>query len=108
MYMNLNRTGTKKNSSRVLTEDSSENLMKKRETSYLPERAVEEMKTVRLNRLITLLMNEHYHQCDETTWNVIMDGRPAGSKSFIWIHTTSELCECNPIIIFAYERTHTS
>ena len=55
--------------------------------------------------LITLLMNEHYYQCDETTWNVIMDGRPAGSKSFIWLHTTSELCECNPIIIFAYEMT---
>lgn len=55
--------------------------------------------------LITLLMNEQYHQCDETTWSVIMDGRPAGSKSFIWLHTTSELCECNPIIIFAYEMT---
>ena len=55
--------------------------------------------------LITLLMNEQYHQCDETTWSVIMDGRPAGSKSFVWLHTTSELCECNPIIIFAYEMT---
>lgn len=55
--------------------------------------------------LITLLMDEHYHQCDETTWNVICDERPAGSKSYIWLHTTSELCECNPIIIFAYELT---
>ncbi len=43
--------------------------------------------------LITLLMDEHYHQCDETTWKVIMDGRPAGSKSFIWLHATSELCQ---------------
>ena len=55
--------------------------------------------------LITLLMDERYHQCDETTWNVINDGRPAGSKSYVWLHATSELCECNPIIIFAYELT---
>lgn len=44
-------------------------------------------------------------QHDETTLRVINDGRKAGSKSFMWVHKTSELYEGNPIVIFAYELT---
>lgn len=55
--------------------------------------------------LIECLMDVHYHQADETTYQTIMDGRPAGAKSYIWVHKTSELCECNPIVIYSYERT---
>ena len=44
-------------------------------------------------------------QHDETTLQVIRDGRLAGWKSFMWVHMTSELYEGNPIILFAYELT---
>ena len=44
-------------------------------------------------------------QHDETTLQVIRDGRKAGRKSYMWLHTTSELYEGNPIIVFAYELT---
>lgn len=51
------------------------------------------------------LMEEYYHQCDETTLRVIHDGRRAGAKSYLWVHSTSELLECPPIILFCYELT---
>lgn len=46
-----------------------------------------------------------YHQCDETTLLVNKDGRSAGSKSYVWVHITSELMDVNPIILFSYELT---
>ncbi len=46
-----------------------------------------------------------YHQCDETPLRVLRDGRPAGAKSYMWIHITSELLEVPPIILFCYELT---
>jgi hypothetical protein len=47
-----------------------------------------------------------YIQNDETTLQVINDGREAGRLSYMWVHMTSELCEeINPIVIFAYEMT---
>lgn len=55
--------------------------------------------------LIEKLCESDYQQCDETTYQVINDGRKAGAKSYIWVHRTSELCDCDPIIIYAYELT---
>lgn len=47
-----------------------------------------------------------YIQNDETTLQVINDGRKAGRLSYMWVHMTSELCEeVSPIVIFAYEMT---
>ena len=46
-----------------------------------------------------------YQQCDETTYMVIHDDRPAGSKSFIWAHRTSELLDGPAIIVYCYEKT---
>ena len=47
-----------------------------------------------------------YIQNDETTLQVIHDGRKAGRLSYMWIHMTSELCDdVNPIVIFSYEMT---
>ena len=46
-----------------------------------------------------------YHQCDETTLLVNNDGRVAGSKSYLWVHITSELLNIHPIILFCYELT---
>ena len=51
-----------------------------------------------------LLMRDH-NQCDETTYEVICDDRKAGSKSYIWVHTTSELDLGNPIIVYTFELT---
>lgn len=52
-----------------------------------------------------LLLCISYHQCDETTLRVNKDGRKAGSKSYIWVHITSELLDAGPIIFFCYELT---
>jgi len=55
--------------------------------------------------LLVKLLAVPYHQCDETTFLVNKDGRPAGRKSYMWVHTTSELSEENPVIMFCYEPT---
>ena len=57
------------------------------------------------DRLQELMMEIPYHQCDETTLRVNRDGRHAGSKSYVWVHITSELYDTNPIILFCYELT---
>jgi hypothetical protein len=55
--------------------------------------------------LKSLMLAIPYHQCDETTLLVNNDGRPAGSKSYLWLHITSELLNTHPIILFCYELT---
>lgn len=57
------------------------------------------------DRMQELMMKIPYHQCDETTLRVNNDGRATGSKSFMWVHITSELADCDPIILFCYEMT---
>ncbi len=52
-----------------------------------------------------LLLQQPYHQCDETTLRVIRDGRKAGSKSYIWLHMTSEMLDVHPIVLYCYEMT---
>ena len=49
-----------------------------------------------------------YQQCDETTYLVINDGRAAGTKSFIWVHRTSELLDGPAIIVYCYEKTRSA
>lgn len=46
-----------------------------------------------------------YHNCDETYLQVLRDGRTPGTKGFLWVHSTGELYDGNPIIIFIYEQT---
>ena len=55
--------------------------------------------------MATLLCMRSYNQCDETPFEVILDGRKAGTKSFVWVHTTSELDPDHPIIVFRFELT---
>lgn len=55
--------------------------------------------------LTELMLECVYHQCDETYILVNRDGRAAGTKGFLWVHSTSELASCNPIILFFYEAT---
>lgn len=50
-----------------------------------------------------------YIQNDETTLQVINDGRNPGRQSYMWVHMTSELCsDVNPIILFAFELTRSA
>lgn len=55
--------------------------------------------------ICTQLRTSTYQQCDETTYTVIHDGRNAGTKSFIWVHRTSELLKEPTIIVYCYELT---
>lgn len=52
-----------------------------------------------------LLKSRPYNQCDETTELVLRDGRAAGSRSFIWVHVTSEFDESPAVVVFCYEKT---
>lgn len=57
------------------------------------------------DHLVCRMMAIPYHQCDETFWMVIRDGRKPGSKSFMWVHVTSELYDGPQIVIVEYEKT---
>ena len=46
-----------------------------------------------------------YQQCDETYWQVILDERKAGAKSFIWVHRSGELLPGPAIVAYCYEKT---
>lgn len=52
-----------------------------------------------------LLVGYRYTQCDETYIQVNKDGYGPGHKSFLWVHTSSELEDCPPIMIFCHEET---
>jgi len=53
-------------------------------------------------------LKAHVNQCDETTVEVIHDDRPAGSKSYMWVHLTGELSPGPKIIVYEYQKTRHS
>lgn len=53
-------------------------------------------------------LKAHVNQCDETVLEVIHDGRPAGSKSYMWVHVTGELSPVPKIIVYEYQKTRHS
>ena len=55
--------------------------------------------------MIRLLIGYRYTQSDETFLQVNKDGYGPGHKGYLWVHTSSELLDCPPIIIFCYEAT---
>jgi len=55
--------------------------------------------------LVSLLVKYRYIQSDETYIQVNKDGKSPGHKSYLWIHCSSELYDCNPIVVFCYEAT---
>ena len=54
------------------------------------------------------MLKAHVNQCDETPVEVIQDGRPAGSKSYMWVHITGELSPDPKIVIYEYQKTRNS
>lgn len=57
------------------------------------------------DHMAALLVLRKHNQCDETPYLVIRDGRKAGAKSFMWVHTSSELDPGNPVIVYRFELT---
>lgn len=53
-------------------------------------------------------LQAHVNQCDETPLEVIHDGRPAGSKSYMWVHLTGELSPVPQIVVYEYQKTRHS
>ena len=53
-------------------------------------------------------LEAHVNQSDETPVEVIHDGRPAGSQSYMWVHITGELSAAPPIIVYEYQKTRHS
>ncbi len=53
-------------------------------------------------------LKAHVNQCDETSVEVIHDGRPAGSTSYMWVHITGELSPVPKIIVYEYQKTRHS
>lgn len=55
--------------------------------------------------LIECLLKCGYIQNDETYIKVNKDGCSPGHKSYMWVHVSGELLDCDPIVIFCYEVT---
>lgn len=53
-------------------------------------------------------LEAHVNQCDETTVEVVHDDRPAGSKSYMWVHLTGELSPVPKIVVYEYQKTRHS
>lgn len=53
-------------------------------------------------------LKAHVNQCDETPVEIIHDGRPAGSQSYMWVHLTGELSSVPKIIVYEYQKTRHS
>lgn len=60
------------------------------------------------NFMKTRQLEAHVNQCDETPVEVIHDGRPAGSKSYMWVHITGELSNVPKIVVYEYQKTRHS
>lgn len=58
--------------------------------------------------LHTKLMEYHVTQADETPVEIIHDDRPAGSKSYMWVHRSGELYTEQPIVLYEYQKTRHS
>ena len=55
--------------------------------------------------LCSLLKRYRYQHCDETYWQVVLDERKPGAKSFIWVHRSGEFSEEPQIVAYCYEKT---
>ncbi len=53
-------------------------------------------------------LEAHVNQSDETPVEEIHDDRPAGSKSYMWVHITGELSPVPPVIVYEYQKTRHS
>lgn len=57
------------------------------------------------DRMKEELFRYHVTQCDETPVEVIHDGRPSGTKSYMWVHRSGEYYKDKPIVLYEYQKT---
>lgn len=57
------------------------------------------------DRLREELLKYHVNQCDETRVEVLRDGRPAGTDSWMWLHRSGEFYKDRPVILYEYQKT---
>lgn len=57
------------------------------------------------DRLHQELYKSNVLQADETPVLVSKDGRPAGSKSYMWVYRTGKMYQSDPIVLYEYQRT---
>ena len=60
------------------------------------------------DRLHKEMYRFHVLQADETPVMVTKDGRPANSKSYMWIYRTGKSYSDTPVILYEYQRTRKS
>lgn len=60
------------------------------------------------DRLHKEMYRFHVLQADETPVMVTKDGRPANSKSYMWIYRTGKSYTDTPVILYEYQRTRKS
>lgn len=51
------------------------------------------------------LLDSHIVHADETPFEVVHDGRSAGSNSYMWVYRTGERDDTHPIILYDYQPT---
>ena len=59
-------------------------------------------------RMLQELLTYHVNQFDETTVEVIHDDRPAGRKSYMWIHRSGGYDKDKSIVVYEYKNTRSS
>lgn len=57
------------------------------------------------DRLHKEIYKSHVLQADETPVCVSKDGRPAGSKSYMWVYRTGKMQTAAPIVLYEYQKT---
>ena len=57
------------------------------------------------DRLKDIQLTYPVNQADETPVNVIRDGRPAGTDSYMWVHRTGEFYQDRPVVLYEYQKT---
>lgn len=55
--------------------------------------------------LTAMLLEQHVIQADETPVLVNKDGRPAGSKSYMWVYRSGVMDDTRPVILYEYQKT---
>ena len=65
----------------------------------------EEYIAVLYDHLHKLMYDYHVIQADETPVLVNRDGRPAGSKSYMWVYRTGHMYKDRQIVLYEYQKT---
>ena len=60
------------------------------------------------DHLIENLLEYNHIQSDETYIKVNKDGRESSTKSYIWVHCSSQMLKNPPIIVFCYEKSRST